>query len=59
MSNFKQVVTCVDVVKARHVLVAIEQAAMDNDFELVNELSNYLHEELEGLAMIVKERKDL
>ncbi len=59
MGNFKQVVTCVEVVKARHVLVAIEQAAMDNDFELVNELSNFLHEELEGLAMIVKERKDL
>lgn len=59
MSNkFKQVVACVEVVKARHVLTAIEQAAMEDHFELVQQLSNYLHEEMEGLAMIVKERKD-
>lgn len=58
MSKFKQVIACVEVVKARHVLTAIEQAAMADEFELVAELSNYLYEELEGLAMLVKKRKD-
>ena len=50
----KQVVTSVEVSKARLVLDAIEHAATEGDMELVSQLADYLHEEMEGLAMIVK-----